>query len=99
MKTAPFRYARPRNLDEALDLLRDEDAKPLAGGQSLVPMMAMRLARPSVLVDLSAIPELGGIERRAGERSGVLVLEQLEGLVQVARAPVAERGRLHATTR
>jgi len=67
VKAAPFRYGRPRNLDEAVELLRDEDAKPLAGGQSLVPMMAMRLARPSVLVDLSAIPELDGIERRAGE--------------------------------
>ncbi|MBV9425940.1 MAG: xanthine dehydrogenase family protein subunit M [Solirubrobacterales bacterium] len=66
MKAAPFRYERPRNLDEALEMLQDEDAKPLAGGQSLVPMMAMRLARPSVLVDLSAIAELDGIERRDG---------------------------------
>jgi len=67
VKAAPFRYGRPRNLDEALELLRDEDAKPLAGGQSLVPMMAMRLARPSLLVDLSAIAELDGIDRRDGE--------------------------------
>lgn len=67
MKAAPFRYGRPRNLDEALELLQDEDTKPLAGGQSLVPMMAMRLARPSVLVDLSAIAELDGIQRRDGQ--------------------------------
>lgn len=67
MKAAPFRYARPRRLDEALELLQDEDAKPLAGGQSLVPMMAMRLARPSLLVDLGGLNELAGIDRRDGE--------------------------------
>jgi 2-furoyl-CoA dehydrogenase FAD binding subunit len=67
VKAAPFRYERPRQLDRALELLRDEQAKALAGGQSLVPVMAMRLARPRVLVDLAAIGELGRIERRDGE--------------------------------
>jgi carbon-monoxide dehydrogenase medium subunit len=67
VKAARFRYERPRRLDEALELLQDEDAKPLAGGQSLVPMMAMRLARPSLLVDLGALDELAGIDRCDGE--------------------------------
>jgi 2-furoyl-CoA dehydrogenase FAD binding subunit len=68
VKAAPFRYERPRSLEEALQLLgADEQTKPLAGGQSLVPMMAMRLARPSMLVDLSGLAELDRIEQRDGE--------------------------------
>lgn len=64
MKPAPFTYHRPTSLAEALDLLAQagDDAKPLAGGQSLIPLMAMRLARPSVLVDLDRVPELRGFE-------------------------------------
>ncbi len=58
MKAAPFRYERPRELATALTLVRDPEAKALAGGQSLVPVMAMRLARPRVLVDLNRIQEL-----------------------------------------
>ena len=55
MKPAPFEYFRPRSLDEALALLAEHggDAKPLAGGQSLIPAMNFRLATPSVLVDLN----------------------------------------------
>ncbi|MFC7340553.1 FAD binding domain-containing protein [Saccharopolyspora griseoalba] len=71
MKPPPFHYVRPGNLDEAVGLLAaDEDAKPLAGGQSLLPMMNFRLARPGTLVDLGRLPELTEI-RRDGE---VLVL-------------------------
>ena len=56
VKPAPFAYHRPATLDEALAILAaDEDAKPLAGGQSLVPMLNFRLARPSALVDLSEL--------------------------------------------
>src|ERR1700722_925811 len=64
MKAAPFDYHRPASLDEALVLLGQlgDDAKVLAGGQSLVPLMAMRLARPTALVDVNRLPELGGIE-------------------------------------
>ncbi|MGH2859563.1 MAG: FAD binding domain-containing protein, partial [Solirubrobacteraceae bacterium] len=59
MKPAPFQYARPRSLGHALDLLaQDEDARPLAGGQSLIPMLNFRLARPSLLVDLNPLSEL-----------------------------------------
>lgn len=63
MKPAAFAYARPRSVDEALGLLREhgDEAKLLGGGQSLVPLMNMRLARPSALVDLGGIPELTGI--------------------------------------
>ncbi|HKP17487.1 MAG TPA: FAD binding domain-containing protein [Gaiellaceae bacterium] len=67
MKPAPFSYHRPRTLAEALALLaEDPDAKPLAGGQSLVPMLNFRLARPSALVDLGAIDELVGIRVEDG---------------------------------
>lgn len=64
MKAAPFRYERPRELGAALELLGDPESKAIAGGQSLVPMMAMRLARPRVLVDLTGVAGLGGLERR-----------------------------------
>ena len=60
MKPAPFEYFRPRSLDEALSHLAQHgsDAKPLAGGQSLIPAMNFRLATPAVLVDLNEIPTL-----------------------------------------
>jgi CO/xanthine dehydrogenase FAD-binding subunit len=52
LKPAPFRYARPQSLADALELLSagDPDVKILAGGQSLVPMLNLRLLRPAVLV-------------------------------------------------
>lgn len=63
MKPAPFAYLRPGTLAEACDALAsDPDARILAGGQTLVPMLAMRLARPSLLVDVSRLEELIGIE-------------------------------------
>jgi len=62
VKPAPFEYFRPGSVDEALALLAEhEDAKPLAGGQSLVPMLNFRLARPAALVDLGGVDELAGI--------------------------------------
>ena len=70
MKPAPFEYHRPGSLDEALALLAEHaDAKPLAGGQSLVPMLNFRLARPAALVDLAEIDGLAGDPRR-GRRAG-----------------------------
>ncbi len=64
MKAAPFEYARPSTLAEACSLLSTHgtDAKLIAGGQSLVPMMAMRLARPAWLIDIARLAELQGIE-------------------------------------
>jgi carbon-monoxide dehydrogenase medium subunit len=63
VKLPPFAYSAPTTLDEALALLQEhgEDARPLAGGQSLVPLLSFRLARPSHLVDLAGISELGSI--------------------------------------
>jgi CO/xanthine dehydrogenase FAD-binding subunit len=63
MKPAAFDYHRPATLDQALERLAEHegDAKPLAGGQSLIPAMNFRLARPAVLVDLNRLSELGYI--------------------------------------
>ena len=61
MKPAPFDYVRPETLAQACELLADEDARAIAGGQTLVPMLAMRLARPSRLVDILRLPGLAGI--------------------------------------
>jgi CO/xanthine dehydrogenase FAD-binding subunit len=66
MKPAPFEYVRPDSLAEACELLAgDEDARLIAGGQTLVPMLAMRLARPAKLIDILRLPELAGIRREA----------------------------------
>jgi CO/xanthine dehydrogenase FAD-binding subunit len=63
MKAAPFDYVRPVSLEHALELLDQHgpDAKLIAGGQSLVPMMAMRLAQPAILVDINRLDILRGI--------------------------------------
>jgi CO/xanthine dehydrogenase FAD-binding subunit len=71
MKPAPFDYVRPASLAETCALLAaDEDARLIAGGQTLVPMLAMRLARPARLIDILRLPELAGIR---AEASGVVV--------------------------
>lgn len=69
MKSQDFRYERPSTMDEALAILSDPEieAQPLAGGQSLMPMMNFRLAAPDVLVDLGAVGELVGICEDEGE--------------------------------
>jgi CO/xanthine dehydrogenase FAD-binding subunit len=71
MKPPTFEYYRPTTLEEALDLLAQhgDQAKPLAGGQSLIPAMNFRLARPAVLVDINHISELSHIRAEAGELS------------------------------
>jgi 2-furoyl-CoA dehydrogenase FAD binding subunit len=58
VKPVAFRYERPESVEEAVALLREhgDEAKVLAGGQSLVPMLNMRLARPSVIVDVNRLP-------------------------------------------
>ena len=62
MKAAPFEYSRPADIDEACALLAaDENARIIAGGQTLVPMMAMRLARPTRLIDINRIAGLSYI--------------------------------------
>lgn len=68
MKPAPFDYHAPRSLDDAVSLLAElDDAKVIAGGQSLAPLLNMRLAVFSDLVDLRHLDELRGIERRDHE--------------------------------
>ena len=68
MIPSAFEYVAPESLDEALAALRDggEDAKVLAGGHSLIPLMKLRLAAPSLLVDLRRVPGLSGIQRDDG---------------------------------
>jgi carbon-monoxide dehydrogenase medium subunit len=62
VKPAPFAYQRPRTLEEALEALAaNQGAKVLAGGQSLVPLLSMRLAAPAMLADINALPGLDEI--------------------------------------
>ena len=71
MKPPPFLYARPRTLEEALSILDEygADAKILAGGQSLIPLLNFRLARPAVLVDIALVDEIGSIRVEDGTLS------------------------------
>jgi carbon-monoxide dehydrogenase medium subunit len=68
MITAPFDYEAPESLEEAIRMLHEngEDAKLLAGGHSLLPLMKVRLATPTVLIDLRKIPGLHGIQQDNG---------------------------------
>lgn len=65
MIPAATRYARASDLEHALELLAEPDAKAIAGGQSLIPVMKLRIARPALVVDISRL-ELRGIEERDG---------------------------------
>ena len=79
MKPAPFTYHRARSAEEAVSLLAElgDDAKLLAGGQSLVAMMNFRLARPAALVDISRLAELRYVRVHDGElRIGALALHR-----------------------
>ena len=94
MKPAPFEYYAPTTVEEALSLLAEHgsDAKVLAGGQSLIPMMNFRLVQPSVLVDLNNIPQLAFIrpDEEGGLRLGAMTRHR-----QVEFDPVvAERAPL-----
>jgi aerobic carbon-monoxide dehydrogenase medium subunit len=110
LKPPVFRYFAPTSVDEALGLLGEygDEAKVLAGGQSLVPVMNFRLNRPEVLVDINRIPELAGIagldgglrigamtRQRVAERSG-LVAERAPllaaALPHVAHPQIRNRG-------
>src|SRR5208282_1375719 len=72
-----FEYACPTTITEAVALLasHDGDAKPLAGGQSLVPMLAFRVASPALLVDLRKLPELRQIKIADDGNSGARLIE------------------------
>lgn len=72
MIPAAVRYQRVESLEDALDALAEPDSKALAGGQSLLPVMKLRIARPSLLVDIGRL-ELGGVAQADGEvRIGAL---------------------------
>src|SRR5437660_1414696 len=89
MKPAPFDYFAPATLDEALALLAEHggDAKPLAGGQGLLPAMNFLLARPAVLVDLNRISELGYVRAESGVAIGAMTRQRVvERSDVVARA-------------
>ena len=94
MKPAPFKYYAPTTVDEALVRLAEHgwDAKVLAGGQSLIPMMSFRLAQPSVLIDLNNVTELFYIQpaKEGGLRIGAMTRQrQVERDTLVAeRAPM-----------
>jgi CO/xanthine dehydrogenase FAD-binding subunit len=86
VKPAPFRYLRPETLDEALAALEAEgpEAKALAGGQSLVPLLNMRFARPTAIVDINRVPELEGVAEEDGSvRVGALVRQSAPELLRV----------------
>jgi 2-furoyl-CoA dehydrogenase FAD binding subunit len=77
VKPAPFAYVRPGTTEDALAELGRDGAKVLAGGQSLVPVLAMRLGRPSTLVDINAVPELKQLSRSNGHlRVGATVRQR-----------------------
>src|SRR5580693_10734034 len=69
MKPAPFKYVAASSLDHALSLKAEygDEARFLAGGQSLIPAMNFRLARPAVLIDINPLSELAGIDRSDGK--------------------------------
>jgi CO/xanthine dehydrogenase FAD-binding subunit len=71
MKPASFEYARPGDLDQACAMLAaGDDARIIAGGQTLVPLLAMRLARPKRLIDIARIPDLAFVRH---ERDGIAI--------------------------
>lgn len=112
MKPAAFDYYRPQTVDEALSLLaaHGDDAKPIAGGQSLIPAMNFRLATPAILVDLNALSALAYIEEESGglrvggmtrqrtiERSLAVAKEQplvAEAMPFIAHPAIRNRGTI-----
>ena len=89
MKPPPFEYHRPESLEEALSLLAEtgDEGRVLAGGQSLMPMLALRLAQPAQLIDVNRISELTGISANGGLRVGAMVRQR----AAERSADVAER--------
>ena len=84
MKPAPFAYQKARSLDEAIALLAEKDAKLLAGGQSLIATLNMRLSSPALLIDINGIDGLDAIALK----SGGVEIGALARHVQVERSEV-----------
>ncbi len=89
MYAAPFEYHAPASLDEALSLLREhgDDAKLLAGGHSLIPVMKLRFAQPKHLIDLRRVPGLVGIR----EEDGALVIGAMTTYASVQTSDLVDR--------
>ena len=88
MKPAPFVYIAPASLDEAVAALAEhgEDAKVLAGGQSLIPLLSLRLARPTALIDLNGVAELSSISANGAVTIGAMTRHRaVERSSEVAR--------------
>ena len=95
MKPAPFEYVDPRSVDEAVEHLgrHGDEAKVLAGGQSLMPMLNLRLARPALIVDINRVPDLDRITEDHGTlRVGALVRQRALERWSASRAPVLAAG-------
>jgi carbon-monoxide dehydrogenase medium subunit len=82
-----FTYAAPATLAEAVQLMQGADAKPLAGGQSLLPLMKLRLANPGQLVDLRRIGELRGVR----EDGDAIILGAMTTYLTALKSPVLAR--------
>ena len=98
MKPAPFDYEAPNTIEEALKFLGEDDARPIAGGQSLAPMLALRLTRPRLLVDLNRIASLEGITARNGTlRIGAMTRQAavLRSAAVIASAPILSEALRH----
>ena len=99
MIPAPLRYLRASSVDEALALATEhgDDAKFLAGGHSLLPLMKLRLAQPEVLIDLGPLRELSYIQDAGGHIAiGALTRHHRPGTLRAAgpgRAAAGARGR------
>ena len=91
---AETRYARASDLDHALELLAEPDSKAIAGGQSLIPVMKLRIARPSLVVDISRLDLRG-----ASEREGELHIGPLTTWDELIGAELLRRPALAATRR
>jgi aerobic carbon-monoxide dehydrogenase medium subunit len=89
MKPAPFEYHAPDSIEQALELMSEhgDEAKILAGGQSLVPAMNFRVVQPAVLVDINRLPELGYIR----EEDGVLRIGAMTRERQLEFDPLVEK--------
>ena len=90
MKPAPFRYVAARSIEEALQLKAEygDEARFLAGGQSLVPTMNFRLTQPAMLIDINPLAELAGVKIDAAERVRIGALTRYRNL---ERDPATER--------
>ncbi len=88
MKPPPFEYRAPASLDEALTLLAQhgDEARLLAGGQSLVPLLAFRLARPRLLIDLNRLTELTTVEVDGGLVLGAMVRDRVAERSELVRS-------------